>query len=124
MRGVWPRRAGIYEIGRYPEPEPENETMKDRCEHENSAGHRCAFGPGHTCPCLFKPLKLTDAQTAILQEVSRVPVRKFQCIGTSTTATLKALLKRGFIGLRYINSRAWDAWLTPAGKRILIDLPR
>jgi hypothetical protein len=98
--------------------------MKDRCEHENEPGHRCVLGPGHACPCLFKPLKLTEPQVTILQDVGRFPVRQFQCIGTTTTSTLKALSKRGFIGLRYINSRAWDAWLTPAGKRILIDLPR
>jgi hypothetical protein len=99
--------------------------MNDRCQNENEAGHVCAFGPGHKCPCLFKPLKLTEAQVDLLQEIGEhPPVRKFAVICSPTTGTLKALWKRGFIGIRYVSSRAWDAWLTPAGKRILIDLPR
>jgi hypothetical protein len=99
--------------------------ISDRCEHENESGHRCAYGPGHRCECLFKPWQPTDAQWSVLEEIDRVKgVRKFQCIGTSTVAPLKALSRRGFIGLRYINSRAWDAWLTAAGRRLIIDRPR
>jgi hypothetical protein len=94
------------------------------CPNENASGHICTFGPGHAGNHNFKPLKLTEAQLDALEDVARFPVRQYQCIDLSSVATLKALYRRGFIHLRYINSRRWDASLKPAGRRVLDELPR
>lgn len=100
-------------------------TDKARCEKENEAGVRCCYGPGHRCECSFKPLRLSDAQRAVIEELANFKgVRKYQCIGAPFTTTLKCLSRRGLIGLRYVNSRAWDAWINHAGMRAFHDLPR
>lgn len=100
-------------------------TAKNCCDHEDESGRRCMLGPGHRTPHLVgKQYRPTEVQARLLAEISRFSVRKFQCIGLTTVASLKALSRRGFIRLHYINSRAWDASLTPAGQRLLIDLPK
>lgn len=68
---------------------------------------------------MTKPWKPTDSQWRLIEEVARFPVRNFQNIGIQQVASLKALSKRGFLRLRYVNSRAWDAVITPAGKQLL-----
>jgi len=99
-------------------------TAPDYCPNEIESGHICTFGPGHAGPHNFKPLKLTDPQLAALEEIARFPVRQYQNIGLQLVASLKSLYRRGFIHLRYVNSRRWDATLKPAGRRVLADLPR
>lgn len=97
---------------------------KSRCENEDAAGVLCCYGPGHACPCRFKPIDLTDAQYEKLDEIGRFTTRQFTCTGLGEVATLKALGRRGLVTLRYVNSRGWDATLLPAGRRVLFDRPR
>jgi hypothetical protein len=100
-------------------------TMKDQCENENERGERCTLGPKHTTACRYgKSYMPSDVQWDLLEEIERFKTRKFQCIGTTTISSLKALSGRGFIFLRYVSSRAWDATILPAGQRLLLDRPR
>jgi hypothetical protein len=105
-----------------------SETMMnytDRCGNENERGECCTLGPKHRVACRFgKSYVPSEPQWALLEEIAGFNTRKFQCIGTSTVASLKALNSRGFIFLRYVNSRAWDATILPAGRRLLQDRPR
>jgi hypothetical protein len=107
---------------------------KEYCPHEDEAGRRCTLGPGHRTPCLFgksyrpSPRQIEELQ-GIAQRIAsgrglRPGVANLVCVGLTTVAALKALSRRGFIHLRYVNSRAWDASLTPAGCRLIEDLPR
>jgi hypothetical protein len=101
--------------------------LSDRqwCPNEDTLGRRCHFGPNHQGECRFAPFVPSPKQVETLQDIARVQgVRRMQCVGTSTVASLRALSRRGFITMRYVNSRAYDATLTPAGARLLEELPR
>ncbi len=98
---------------------------EEYCPNEDVRGRRCQLGPGHETACHFGPYMASKSQVEKLKDIARVPgVRKLVCQSMSNIAPIKALRRRGFVRLRYVASRAWDAALTPAGRRLLQDLPR
>jgi hypothetical protein len=100
-------------------------TKGEYCPTEDAAGRLCKFGPGHQGACQFRTYVPTPAQEEVLHDVAEVAgVRRMQCVGTTTLASLRALQRRGFLHVRYINSRTYDVTLTPAGRRLHGDLPR